>query len=311
MIFSEKIKIKHLLMLGICCFSFIAVKAQTETDALMMKKNELCIGGIYARSSWNHYWEGSLKRENENIGNVSSNQFHLMGTYGINNKINLLFNVPYITTKSSAGTLSGIRGFQDISFAVKWKGYSKKVGAGNLGVFLGAGLSTPLTNYVTDFQPMAIGMGSTNLNGRVNIDYLVKRFFVTLSSAYMRRSNIEIDRNSYYTDRLIHSNQVAMPDMLMFNLGTGYRYGNTIAEVAFSNMTSLGGFDIRRNDMPFPSNRMNATMVGGNIKYNLPKFSALTLVGGGSYVVAGRNVGQNYNLNGGLFYIINFKSSKN
>jgi hypothetical protein len=311
MIFGKKIKFQHLLMLIICCFSFIDVKGQTESDALLMKKNEICIGGIYVRSNWNHYWEGSLKRENENIGSVSSNQFHLMGSYGINNKINFLFNVPYITTKSTAGTLSGLKGFQDISFALKWKPYSKKVGAGNLGLFLGAGLSTPLTNYVTDFQPIAIGMGSTNLNGRVNIDYLVKRFFITLSSAYVRRSNIKIDRNSYYTDRQILSNQVAMPDMLTFNLGTGYRYGNTIAEVAFSNMTSLGGFDIRRNDMPFPSNRMNATMVGGNVKYNLPKFSVLTLVGGGSYVVAGRNVGQNYNLNGGLFYIINFTSSKN
>ena len=76
-------------------------------------------------------------------------------------------------------------------------------------------------------------------------------------------------------------------------------------------MTSLGGFDIRRNDMPFPSNRMNATMVGGNIKYVVTKLSGLTLVGGGNYVVAGRNVGQSYNFNGGLFYIINFKSSKN
>ncbi len=311
MIFSKKMKSQHLLMLVFSCFSFLAAKAQTETDALMMKKNELCIGGIYAYSNWSNYWEGSLKRNNQNIGNVSSNQFHLMGTYGLNNKINLLFNVPYVTTNSNAGTLSGFKGLQDISFAIKWKTYSKKVGAGNLGLFLGAGLSTPLTNYVIDFQPLAIGMGSTNFTGRVNIDYLVKRFYVTLASAYMRRSNIQLDRDSYYTDRLINSNQVAMPDMLMFNFGTGYRNGNTIAEFAFSNMTSLGGFDIRRNDMPFPSNRMNATTVGGNIKYNLPKFSALTLVAGGNYVVAGRNVGQSYNLNGGLFYTLNFTSSKN
>nr|MBC7612398.1 hypothetical protein [Pseudopedobacter sp.] len=297
-------------MLVLSCFSLLTVKAQTETDAIMMKKNELCIGGIYAYSNWNKYWEASLKRNNENIGSVSSNQFHLMGTYGLNNKINLLFNVPYITTKSSAGTLSGFKGFQDISFAVKWKTYSKRVGAGDLGLFLDAGLSTPINNYVIDYQPLAIGMGSTNLTGRINIDYLVKRFYLTLASAYVRRSNIQLDRNSYYTDRLINSNQVAMPDLLLFNVGTGYRNGNTIAEIAFSNMTSLGGFDIRRNDMPFPSNRMNATTVGGNLKYNLAKFSALTLVGGGNYVIAGRNVGQNYNLNGGLFYIINFKPSK-
>ncbi|TAF46583.1 MAG: hypothetical protein EAZ51_01195 [Sphingobacteriales bacterium] len=309
--FLKKNNGKHLLMLAICGFTIIAAKAQTETDALMMKQNELCIAGVYAHNSWSNYWEGTLKRNNANIGSVTSNEYHLMGNYGIKNNLNVMFNVPYITTKASAGTLSGLHGFQDISFAIKWKPLSKKMGAGNLGVFLGTGFSTPLSNYVADFQPLSIGMGSTNFNGRLTVDYLVKRFFVTLSSAYIRRSNIKIDRTTYFTDRQIQSNQVAMPDMLQFNFGTGYRYGRTIAEISLANMTSLNGFDMRRNDMPFPSNRMNATMVGGNIKYNLAKLPALTLQGGASHVVAGRNFGQNTNINAGLLYIINFKKSKN
>ncbi len=309
--FLKKNNGKRLLMLAICGFTFIAAKAQTETDALMMKQNELCIAGVYAHNSWTNYWEGTLKRNNANIGSVTSNEYHLMGNYGIKNNLNVMFNVPYISTKASAGTLSGLHGFQDISFAVKWKPLSKKLGAGKLGVFVGGGFSTPLSNYVADFQPLSIGMGSTNFNGRLTLDYLVKRFFVTLSSAYIRRSNIEIDRTTYFTDRQIQSNQVAMPDMLQFNFGTGYRYGRTIAEVSLANMTSLSGFDIRRNDMPFPSNRMNATMLGANIKYNVAQLPALTLQAGASRVVAGRNFGQNTNINAGLLYIINFKKSKN
>lgn len=308
--FLKKINGKLLLTLAMCCFTSIAVKAQTETDALMMKKNEFCIAGIYAHNSWTNYWEGTLKRDNANIGKISSNEYHLMGNYGISNKLNFLFNVPYITTKASAGTLSGLKGFQDISFAVKWKPLAQKIGSGNLGVFLGAGFSTPLSNYVADFQPLSIGMGSTNFNGRLTVDYLVKRFFVTLSSAYIRRSNIEIDRTSYFTDRQIQSNQVAMPDMMQFNFGAGYRYGRTIAEFSLANMTSLSGFDMRRNDMPFPSNRMNATMLGGYVKYNLAKLPTLTLIAGANYVVAGRNFGQNTNVNAGLLYIINFNKSK-
>jgi hypothetical protein len=276
----------------------------------MMNENQLCVAGVFAHNNWTNYWEGTLKRNNANIGAISSNEYHLMGNYGIKNNLNVLVNVPYITTKASAGTLSGLNGFRDISFAVKWKPLSQKIGKGNLGVFLGTGFSTPLSNYVADYQPLSIGMGSTNFNGRLTVDYLVKRFFVTLSSAYIRRSNIQIDRATYFTDRQIQSNQVAMPNMLQFNLGAGYRYGRTIAEFSVANITSLSGFDIRRNDMPFPSNRMNATMIGGYLKYNLAKLPALTLVGGANYVVAGRNFGQNTNVNAGLLYIINFKKLK-
>ncbi len=306
---SKKINIKQLLVLVVCCFCSIAVKAQTETDAIMMDKNDLCLGGIFAYSKWTNYWEGSLKRQNLNIGSVSSRQYHLMGTYGLSNKVNLLFNVPYITTKSSAGTLSGLKGFQDVSLAIKWDAYNKKVGKGNFNVLLGAGFSTPLSNYVADFQPLSIGMGSTNLNGRLTLDYSVNKFYATLSNAYIRRSNIEIDRTTYFIDRQIQSNQVAMPDMMQFNFGTGYRYNGTIVEISVSNMTSLSGFDIRRNDMPFPSNRMNATMVGGYVRYNL--VSQLILVGGANYVVAGRNFGQNALVHAGLFYVITLKKSKN
>lgn len=296
-------------MLAVFYFTSIAVKAQTETDGLMMKQNQFCVVGLFSHSSWTNYWEGTLKRNNENIGTVSSNAYQLMGNYGIKNNLNVLFNVPYIINNSSAGTLSGLHGFQDISFAVKWKPLTKKIGTGNLGVFLGAGFSSPLSNYVADYQPLSIGMGSTNFNGRLTADYSVKRFFATLSSGYIRRSNIEIDRTSYFTDRLIQSNQVVMPDMLQFNFGTGYRYGHTIIEFSVANMTSLGGFDIRRNDMPFPSNRMNATTIGTFVKYNLAKLPAITLLGGTNYVVAGRNFGQNTNFNAGLFYIFNFKKS--
>ncbi len=307
--FLKKINGKYLLILALCCIYSIATKAQTETDAIMMDKNDLCLGAIFGYSKWTNYWEGSLKRENLNIGSVSSRQYHFMGTYGLSNKVNLLFNVPYITTKSSAGTLSGLKGFQDISLAVKWDAYNKKIGPGNFNALLGAGFSTPLSNYVADFQPLSIGMGSTNYNGRLTIDYSVNKFYATLSNAYIRRSNIQIDRTTYFTDRQIQSNQVAMPDILQFNFGAGYRHNGTIAEISVSNMTSLGGFDIRRNDMPFPSNRMNATMVGGYIRYNV--VSQLILVGGANYVVAGRNFGQNTLLNAGLFYVITLKKSKN
>ena len=46
-----------------------------------------------------------FKRDNQNIGTVSSNMYAVMGNYGITDKLNVLFGLPYISTKASAGTL--------------------------------------------------------------------------------------------------------------------------------------------------------------------------------------------------------------
>ena len=56
--------------------------------------------------------------------------------------------------------------------------------------------------------------------------------------------------------------------------------------------------------MPFPSNRMNATTVGSSFKYT-PK-QALSFTGGGTYTVAGRNVGQSTGFYVGAFYVLGF-----
>ena len=62
--------------------SFFAT-AQTDMDAIMMEKNAFCVGPMYSYSSWKDYWEGTLKRENLNIGKVTTQMYSVMGNYGI------------------------------------------------------------------------------------------------------------------------------------------------------------------------------------------------------------------------------------
>src|SRR6478672_13956805 len=111
------------------------VTAQTDMDAIMMEKNAFCVGPMYSNSSWKNYWEGTLKRENENLGKVTTQTFGIMGNYGITRKLNALFSVPYVKTKASAGTLHGMEGIQDLSLFVKWRGWEKKMGDGRLSLF--------------------------------------------------------------------------------------------------------------------------------------------------------------------------------
>ena len=281
------------------------VTAQTDIDAIMMEKNAFCVGPMYSYSSWKNYWEGTLKRENENLGRVSTQMFSLMGNYGVTRKLNLLFGAPYVITKASAGTLHGMKGIQDLSLFIKWRPIQTKIGYGRLSLFGIAGVSFPLINYVADFLPLSIGLHSKTASARIMVDYYRGNFFATGSATFVYRDNIKIDRTSYYTTELHLTNEVEMPDGANYNFRIGFRNQRFIAEAVVNKWKTLGGFDITRNNMPFPSNRMNATSVGVNLKYVLPPLPQLSLVAGGNTIVAGRNVGQATTFYGSFFYVFN------
>ncbi|MBC7904616.1 MAG: hypothetical protein H7Y27_14425 [Gemmatimonadaceae bacterium] len=294
---------KRTLFSVLCTACLASAVAQTDIDGIMMTKNNFCVGPVYSYSSWKNYWEGTLKRDNENLGTVSTQQFAVMGNYGISDKLNVLFNVPYVKTKATDGTLHGLKGFQDLSLFVKYMPVEKKIGKSDISLYAIGGVSTPLTNYTPDFLPMSIGLASTNVMLRAMADYQRGKFFTTISGTYIWRSNVKIDRDSYYDTELHLSNEVEMPNVATFNFRAGYRSQSLIAEAVVNNMTTLGGFDITKNNMPFPSNKMNATMVGVNFKYVVIAFPELSVIAGANTTVAGRNVGQSTGFYGGLFYV--------
>jgi hypothetical protein len=288
----------------------LPASAQTDIDAIMMTKNNFCVGAMYGYSSWKNYWEGTRKRENLNLGTVSTQMVNVMGNYGLRDKLNILFSVPYISTKASAGTLHSQKGFQDGSLWVKWMPIERKIGKGDLSVYGIAGASVPLSNYVADYLPLALGVRSKTVSLRAMGDYQWGKFFITASGTYVFRSNIKIDRDAYYTTEMHYTNEVSMPDVFTYNVRTGYRQPNLIAEVFLDNQITQGGFDITRNNMPFPSNQMNATRLGAYVKHELSVIQGLSIIATGNYVLAGRNVGQSTSVSGGFFYILDFNKKK-
>lgn len=304
---AMKRKLIQIIKLKLLLFVFIIpmlTYAQTEMDGIMMNKNQFCNGFVYDHSSWNHYWEGTYNRDNANLGTVTTQMVMFMSNYGITDKLNIMASAPYVWTKASAGTLHGLKGVQDLSVFLKWRPITKSFGKNKISLIGVGGFSTPLTNYVIDYLPLSIGLGSTNLTARAMVDYRHNRFTVTGSAAYIWRSNVKLDRDSYYDTRLHLTNEVKMPNASYYQLRTGYRGKYLIAEALLTNMTTLGGFDITKNNMPFPSNKMNATMVGGALKYTLPSLTNLSFVGGANYTVAGRNMGQATSFNAGIFYLV-------
>lgn len=300
------------IYLSCLLFAPVLLSAQTEIDGIMMSKNNFCAGSIYQYSSWNQYWEGSYKRENLNLGTVSTWSVGLMGNYGITDKLNLLFSLPYVETKASAGTMEGQKGLQDLSVTVKYMPLEKTIGNATYSLYAIGSFSIPVTDYSADYLPLSIGLQSKTATLRLMGDFQLGHFFSTLSGAYVKRANINIDRNAYLTNEMHYTNEVKMPDAVSVNFRAGYRSNRLIAEFIIDNgVTQSGGFDITTNNMPFPSNTMNALKYGVNSKYTFSKIPQLSLIAGYNYVVEGRNVGKSDTIYGGLFYIIDFEKKNN
>jgi len=236
--------------------------------------------------------------------------YSVMGNYGITNKLNVLFGLPYVKTKASAGQLNGQEGVQDLSLWVKWKAFSKKISSGRLSLIAIGGYSFPISDYTADFLPMSIGLESKNLSLRGMADYQRGSWFGTVSGTYVVRSNITLDRNSYYTTEMHYTNEVDMPDVASFNIRAGYRDKGLIAEAVFDHWNTLGGFDITRNNMPFASNEMDMSRIGFNFKYDMPFHPQLSITGNVMTTISGRNVGQATGYNAGIFYVIDFTKKK-
>ena len=302
----------HLFKIMVCAICLTLIKpaaAQTDIDGLMMEKKYFCVGPTAGYSSWKNYWEGTLKRKNPNLGRGSNTNFMFMGNYGITHRLNILFGLPYVKTKASAGNMAGQKGLQDLSLLLKWVAYQKHIAHGDLKAIFIGGYSTPVSNYNADFLPLSIGLHSKNVTMRLMADYQRNHWFATASYTYIARGNVKLDRNTYYTTEMHYSNEVKMPDAAQLNFRAGYRSETIIAEAIFNKWTTLGGFDIPRNGMPFVSNRMNATSIGLNIKYETP-LDGLSVIANGSTTVAGRNVGQATGFNAGVFYIFDFSKKK-
>ena len=56
-----------------------AAGAQTIDDGLMMPRGQLCTGFVYAHDAWDRYWEGTLERDNGNVGTLTHAERRLDG----------------------------------------------------------------------------------------------------------------------------------------------------------------------------------------------------------------------------------------
>jgi hypothetical protein len=281
--------------------------AQSPDDGLMIPKKVLSAGVLYTHDSWDQYWEGTLKRTNGNIGSLTQQSVTSMVGYGVTDRLSVMASLPYVSTHASQGVLHDLSGFQDVSVAAKLKLVTTGAGrSGTFSAFVVGTAAVPAGDYTPDFFPLSIGTGGGRASARLTASFQsASAWFVNASSAYTFCSNVKLNRNSYYSDgQLYMTNEVSMPNVVDYTLTAGVNRGRWRIPVSLVQQRTLGGGDIRRQDMPFVSNRMDFTKLDGGVMYALPKNLSIRL--GAAHVLSGRNVGQSTTLTSGLVYAHRF-----
>ena len=277
----------------------------------MVAGRTLFAGGLYGHDAWDHYWEGALKRDNGNIGTVTTQTNIWYANYGVTDRLNVIGMVPYIWTSASQGVLHGTQGLQDLTVAAKWNFLERSSTRARLRTFAVASAGIPLTDYNIELLPLSIGTKSSRLSGRFTANVqTTPGWYVDGSTAYTWRSSTTLDRPYFFTDdEFVMSDEVNMPDVFDYVVHVGYLKHGLNTHFAFTQQQTLGGGDIRRQDIPFPSNRMNFIKLGAMAMYPVPKINPLAVQFSYAYTVTGRNVGQANAFTIGLLYTFNSRRS--
>ena len=235
-----------------------------------------------------------------------------MEVYGLSEKLTLIGTLPYVWTKASSGTLHSMQGLQDLTLSAKYNFLNKAWNQNSIRFYALGSYSMPMSNYTPDFLPLSIGLGCKSFSGRVTTTYALRKAWnFTASAAYTLRGNIFLDRPSYYTNgQMYYSNEVQMYNQFDFIVRAGYHQPNWHGELFYTQQNTLGGGDIRRQDMPFASNQMNYSKIGASFLYAIPQVKNLAARAWGSYTIAGRNVGQSLTVNAGFMYTIHFSNAQ-
>jgi hypothetical protein len=261
----------------------------------MLARHEVVVGSFYFQDSWNEYWEGTLKRDNQNIGTLTTKMNVWFVNYGVTDRITVIGAVPHVWTSASKGVLHSMQGFQDFSLTAKYRLLERSSTAvGRLRAIAVASGALPMTDHTPDFYPLSIGSSSRRFSGRFTLSAEPRTgWTATASTGYTWRGGVTLDRPFYYTDdQFFLTDEVDLANVVDYTASAAYAKAVWLASFGFSQQWTLGGGDIRRQDMPFVSNRMNSSKVGVLVMAPVPGMSTLAGQFSWGWTPSGRNVGQ-------------------
>ncbi len=296
-----------ILLIGGLGLSFITM-AQTPTDGLMMPKGNICFLLNYEYGQFDHYWEGETLRKNGTIAKVQRRTSLVMAAYGITNRLNAYVGLPFVSTNSTTpngGKFAGTTGIQDLTLGLKYEAFRYQGEKGEWTAFGSVTFSTPVSNYLSDYQPYSLGIGAPQLAWRGLIEYEWNNgFYLRGNGGYIWKGYTEAERDYYYNDGSYFTSWMDVPSAWIYEavVGKWFMDKSLRVELNYNSSISTSGDDIRAYNAPQPTNKVNMDCVGVFAQYFFKKPKGLGLVASYSRVIDGRNAPEMSSVNAGVTY---------
>ncbi|MFD1550560.1 hypothetical protein DNU06_16415 [Putridiphycobacter roseus] len=254
------------LIIGWFIWCSVFTFGQGRVDGFLKGKGNLdiALGSNYEANK--QYYAGN------NLINLSRDilSFSAFFAYGITDKLDVNFSVPYVSVNSAEKSI------QDPALFIKYHitSISLKAGDHNLGklnLIFAAGFSANINDYQTA-GGNAIGQQAKTIDLRPVIHYQANSgWFATLQGGY----NYKFE---------------PVPDAIPFALKVGLAKAKWYADVWYDGQHGIGGFDYLGTPAP-PSFRelgVSYHKIGGTFYKPINQY--LGVFGGLSYMLAGRNI---------------------
>ncbi|MBK6291834.1 MAG: hypothetical protein IPF59_08760 [Ignavibacteria bacterium] len=265
------------------------IQAQGLVSGWMQGKGRTAAAISGFTEAYEKYYVGQQQTYNPQLGTITTSGVSLYVGAGITDWLDIVANVPYVISSSSAGFWETINGVQDLQAGVKVRPLSLNIESNRLDVILGGVFFTPLSDYVPD-APVTIGHQATGVEGRIVTQYTTNTgLFFMAGIGYSARGTVMIDRGF----------EVDVPDAIDAVGRVGYGTSDWYGDVWLQNVVPQSGTNIGPG-VPFPSNAQAYTRVGTTLAYRV--ISAVSLIGGVSGTMTGRNVGHSTRFTFGVAY---------
>ena len=266
--------------------------AQAIIDGFMTPKNKGAVSLSYSYESFDEFYFANQRMDAPGRlgGQIATQSIGLYANYGISDRFNVVFNLPYIIAQGDGnenvpqedGSFQDqqVEDFQDIAVYLKYKSYEHTFGAGQLSIIPAVGFGTPLSDYAAD-DLLSVGNGATFFDMRGIVHFKSNAgFFIEGQAGHSFRSD-------------------EVPDAWIFAGKLGYAHEKFYLDFGFQTQVSESDApDI--GEAVFSATRVNYTQLAFSAYY--PVLPALGVSAGVGQYIDGRNVGRATRLSGGVVY---------
>ena len=127
----------------------------------------------YDFESYSHFFVGSTRTSDPNVGRVTHESANLWVAYGIDSRTDLVLNASYVDSESdgiATASNQDQKQLQDATIGFKWQMNTWQLGPGRFSLFFAPAAKIPMSHYEAD-AITGIGDGQIDYRGRGILQY--------------------------------------------------------------------------------------------------------------------------------------------